>query len=83
MKINYGIVAYLPYCDSEGNIEILHFCGYEKPIQKEWIDHLREELLTDEEFGLTKIAKDLIIEEARPDIVLYYKRQIESQIEDE
>ena len=74
MKINYGLIAYNPrLLTKEGKIQILHFCGYEDPIQKQDIEQLKNELATDEEFGLTEWADDLIIEEATPDIVSHYR----------
>lgn len=73
MKINYGLIAFNPKMVTEnGEVEILHFCGYEEQIQKQDIEALKEELATDEEFGLTEMIEDLIIKEASPTIVDYY-----------
>jgi lipopolysaccharide biosynthesis glycosyltransferase len=74
MKINYGLIAYNPrLVTKEGKIQILHFCGYEKPIQEESIEQLRDELTTEKKFGLTEWANGLIIQEATPDIVSHYR----------
>jgi hypothetical protein len=81
MKINYGLIAYLPYPDKDRNIEILHFCGYENPIGQHEIDSLREELKNDKEFGSTSIADDLIIDYATGSVLEYYKRIIHTENE--
>ena len=53
--IKYGLIVVNPI--QEGDmLDILHFVGYwEKPTKKD-VDSLRQELMTDEEFGLTEIA---------------------------
>jgi hypothetical protein len=76
MKINYGLIAYLPYQDKDGNIDILHFCGYEQKPSTYDIESLREEFKNDKEFGLTEISDDIIIQLATESILEYYKRQI-------
>jgi hypothetical protein len=74
MEINYGLIAYNPrLLTKEGKIQILHFCAFKEPIQKESIELLKVELTTDKEFGLTEWADGLIIEEATPDIVSHYR----------
>jgi len=74
MNINYGLIAYNPkQANKNGEVEILHFCGYEKPIQKQDIEEFKHELATDEEFGLTELVDELKIEEATSDIVSHYR----------
>lgn len=58
--------------------EIIHFCGYwERPTQKD-VDHLREELKTDPEFGLQEIADEVDIRLAPKDILETYQKIISS-----
>ena len=66
--INYGLMVIDP--TQEGEImDILHFVGYwEKPTLSD-AESLREELMTDEEFGLTEIAHRLDILPA-PDYIV-------------
>ena len=57
-------------------MDILHFVGYwDKPTKKD-ADLLREELMTDEEFGLTEIAHRLDILPAPNYIVKQYINEI-------
>ena len=66
--IKYGLIVIDP--TQEGDMrDILHFVGYwDKPTKKD-VDSLREELMVDEEFGLTEIAHRLDILPAPDDIV--------------
>jgi hypothetical protein len=56
----YGLIVIDPSQEDE-MVDILHFTGYwEKPGKPE-VDSLRNELMTNEEFGLTEIAHRLDI----------------------
>jgi hypothetical protein len=58
--IRYGLMVIDP--EQEGEMkDILHFVGYWKEPNKNDASQLREELMTDEEFGLTEIASRLVI----------------------
>ena len=73
--IKYGLMVIDPTQESE-MMDILHFVGYwEKPTQTD-ADSLRQELLTDEEFGLTEIAHRLDILPAPDYIVQEYVNMI-------
>ena len=66
--IKYGLIVIDPTQEGE-MMDILHFVGYwNKPTKKD-ADSLREELMTDEEFGLTEIAHRLDILPA-PDYIV-------------
>ena len=74
--IKYGLIVIDPKQETE-MFEILHFCGYwNEPTQTD-VDNLRQELMTDTEFGLTEImerldiipAPDYIIEQFVKDII--------------
>ncbi len=59
-EIKYGLIAIDP--EQEGEMkDVLHFCGYWEEPTKNDADSLRDELMTDEEFGLTEIAHRLDI----------------------
>ena len=74
--IKYGLIVIDP--TQEGKMmDILHFVGYwNKPTKKD-ADLLREELMTDEEFGLTEIAHRLDILPAPDYIVEEYKKDFD------
>jgi hypothetical protein len=77
--IKYGLIAIDP--TQEGDmLDILHFCGYWKEPTKADASGLREELMSDEEFGLTEIAHRLDILPAPDYIVKHY---IENIVENE
>ena len=66
--IKYGLMVIDP--EQEGEMkDILHFVGYWEEPNKTAADQLREELMTDEEFGLTEIAHRLDILPA-PDYIV-------------
>ena len=66
--IKYGLMVIDPTQEGE-MMDILHFVGYwEKPTKTD-VDSLREELINDEEFGLTEIAHRLDILPA-PDYIV-------------
>jgi hypothetical protein len=66
--IKYGLMVIDPTQEGE-MMDILHFVGYwNKPTKKD-ADSLREELMVDEEFGLTEIAHRLDILPA-PDYIV-------------
>lgn len=71
----YGLMAIDPTQESE-MMDILHFVGYWEEPKKSDADSLREELLTDEEFGLTEIAHRLNILPAPDYIVDEYKKEV-------
>ncbi len=66
--IKYGLIVIDPTEDDEYK-NILHFVGYWDEPSKEDVDSLREELMSDEEFGLTEIAHRLEILPA-PDYII-------------
>ena len=74
--IKYGLIVIDPAQEDE-MMNILHFVGYwNKPTKKD-ADLLREELMTDEEFGLTEIAHRLDILPAPDYIVEEYKKDFD------
>ena len=66
--IKYGLMVIDPTQEGE-MMDIIHFVGYWEEPSKEDADQLREELMTDEEFGLTEIAHRLDILPA-PDYIV-------------
>jgi hypothetical protein len=75
--VKYGIVAVLKEDGSEDYF-VAHFCGYlEKPEESDW-ESLRQELETDEEFGL--VGMDFELMEATPDMIKYFATDEESSI---
>jgi hypothetical protein len=73
--MKFGLIVIDPTQEGE-MMDILHFVGYwNKPTKKD-ADSLREELMTDEEFGLTEIAHRLDILPAPDYIVEEYKNDI-------
>jgi hypothetical protein len=73
--IKYGLMVIDPTQEGE-MIDILHFVGYWVEPTKTDADSLRQELLTDEEFGLTEIAHRLNILPAPDYIVQEYIKDI-------
>lgn len=66
--IKHGLIVLDPSQEGE-MLNILHFVGYwDKPTQQD-VDELREELRTDETFGLTEIADSVIIIPAPDDMI--------------
>ena len=76
MDINYGIcAAALADAGEDGLwLNLVHFVGYEEPPTVAFLGHVREELKTDPEFGLTQCADQLIIFMAPPEIVQHFKK---------
>ena len=73
--IKYGLIVIDP-TQEDDMMDILHFCGYwDKPTKID-ADNLREELMTDESFGLTEIAHRLDILPAPDYIVKEYVKEI-------
>ncbi len=73
--IKYGLMVIDPTQEGE-MMDILHFVGYwDKPTKID-ADSLREELMTDEEFGLTEIAHRLDILPAPDYIVQEFIKEI-------
>ena len=66
--IKYGLIVIDPTQEGE-MMDIIHFVGYWDVPTKNDADQLREELMTDEEFGLTEIAHRLDILPA-PDYIV-------------
>jgi|LakMenE01Jun11ns_1017448.scaffolds.fasta_scaffold9726473_2 hypothetical protein len=76
--IKYGIVAVLKEEENQDDSFVVHFCGYwEKPEKSDW-DSLREELETDEEFGL--IGMDFELMEATPEMIKHFTTEDESSV---
>ena len=73
--IKYGLMVIDPTQESE-MLDILHFVGYWNKPSKQDVASLREELMTDEEFGLTEIAHRLDILPAPNYIVKHYIENI-------
>lgn len=74
--IKYGLIV-IDLTQEGEMMDILHFVGYwEKPTKND-ADLLREELMTDEEFGLTEIAHRLHILPAPNYIVKKFINNIE------
>lgn len=73
--MTHGLIAVDPemYDEENDTIEILHFCGYWSEPAPEEVENLRNELATDEEFGLTEIADRLDIFEAPEEIVKHFR----------
>ncbi len=83
MKINYGLIAVLPdESKKDEDLEVLHFCGYEKPPSVSDLESLYEELRNDEEFGLTEVADGLVIIPAPKEVLEYY-RDVHLKLNDE
>lgn len=66
--IKYGLIVVDPTQEGE-MMDILHFVGYWEKPNKSDASQLRDELMTDEEFGLTEIAHRLDILPA-PDYIV-------------
>lgn len=78
--IKYGLIVVDPTQEDE-DLDILHFCGYwNKPTKKD-ADLLREELMTDESFGLTEIAHRLDILPCPDYILEQYLEEIRENYE--
>jgi hypothetical protein len=74
--IKYGLIVVDPTQEGE-MLDILHFVGYwNKPTLSD-AESLREELMTDEEFGLTEIAHRLDILPAPDYIVQEFLKGLE------
>lgn len=73
--MKYGLIVIDPTQKDE-MMDILHFAGYWNEPTKKDADLLREELMTDEEFGLTEIAHRLDILPAPDYIVEEFKKEI-------
>jgi len=77
-EVTHGLIALDPNTKQEnGNMDIVHFCGYWSQPGKEAAEHLLEELASDEEFGLTEIAHRLLVIEAPQHIIDTYCKQDE------
>jgi hypothetical protein len=76
--IKYGLIVVDSAQESE-MIDILHFVGYWTEPTKNDANLLREELMTDEEFGLTEIAYRLDILPAPDYIVKEYIKDLDDE----
>ena len=73
---NYGLMVIDPRQEGDTRT-ILHYCAYEKePTQKD-ADQLREELRTDEDFGLQDIADIVCIFPATEEVIEHFRKGIE------
>jgi hypothetical protein len=73
--IRYGLIAIDPA--EEGEMKtVQHFCGYWNEPNEIEAQSLLEELMLDEEFGLTEIADRLVIMRASDDLVQEYVTKI-------
>jgi len=75
----YGLMVIDPTQETD-MMDIIHFVGYWKEPRKSDADALREELMSDEEFGLTEIAHRLDILPAPDYIVEVYKKEVYGDI---
>jgi hypothetical protein len=76
--IKYGLIVIDPTQESE-MLDILHFVGYWNKPNKQDAASLREELITDKEFGLTEIAHRLDILPAPDYIVKEYVKDLKDE----
>lgn len=74
----YGLIVVDSSQEPDGDdmLNILHFVGYWEEPKKSDADSLREELMKDEEFGLTEIAHKVDILPAPDYIVEEYKKEV-------
>ena len=78
-KFTHGIIVVNPsMANEDGDVPVVHFVGYWNEPTEDDIDSLQHELETDEEFGLTDIANDLIYLPATEDILNYYNDIIQN-----
>ncbi len=77
-EFKYGLVAATQTFEEEldGEMTIIHFCGYTKPPTNADVIALTEELNTDPEFGLVgRIGKDVFILTATQEMVDFFVKQ--------
>jgi hypothetical protein len=80
LRINYGLIVMDP--SEEGDQKtILHFCGYQEPINDRDVESLREELKTDPEFGLQDKWDKVVIVEAPDEILKLYQDEFNNEDE--
>jgi len=83
-RIKYGLMVVDPTdLDEDSNPSIVHFCGYWNKPDEDNINHLREEISTDETFGLTEIVDRFEIYPAPFYLVEYYANIIDEMENDE
>jgi hypothetical protein len=76
--VRFGLMVIDPESlDENQEVEIVHFVGYWNQPSEVDADSLREELATDEEFGLTDIAHRLDILPAPQNVVEHFMSNIE------
>jgi hypothetical protein len=79
-KFKFGLIAVCQSNDDKlkGQIEILHFCGYEYPPTENDKKSLENELNIDPEFSLVgRINKDVFIINATPEMVDFYIKNVD------
>lgn len=82
--IKYGLIAASQSAEDEAKQElrVLHFCGYPKKPTAADVEHLKQELNTDPEFGLVgRMGVDVFIMTAVPSMVEFYKKMGETATE--
>ena len=72
--IKYGLIVLNRKDIEDGIYEILHFVGYEKEPTDIDISSLKDELNTDDSFGLSNLGENLIIIRASEETVEEYKK---------
>jgi hypothetical protein len=74
-EFKYGLVAVTQSEEdaAQGQVSIVHFCGYPNPPTQVDIDSLVEELNTDPTFNLVgRMGKDVFVVTATPEMVAHY-----------
>ena len=74
-EFKYGLIACTQSDEDKANgqVTVVHFCGYIYPPTKDVLKSLEEELNTDPEFNLVgRINKDVFIVEATDEMVKFY-----------
>ena len=77
MDIKYGIIAY-KLTDDPNVINIVHFCGYEKPLTNDMFLSLTDELNTSDDFDLKgQIGVNVFLMESPPDYLEHMREVYE------
>jgi hypothetical protein len=73
-KFTHGIIVVHPEMANDEGVPVVHFVGYWDEPTKADVESLMNEIETDEEFGLTELARDNKLEyyPAPEDILEYY-----------
>jgi hypothetical protein len=76
ITFKYGLIVIdTEDIDAEGETAVIHFVGYTYEPTKLDADELYHKLLSEKEFGLTKVIDSLTIAEAPLEIVELYRNQ--------